>query len=290
MPARNRPQRDVSLPNGAEVPCLGLGTWRLGEQAGQHRAEVAALRLALDIGYRVVDTAEMYADGGAESVVGEALAAATQAGLAREVVFVVSKVLPQHAGAKAMQAACERSLRRLGLDQIDLYLLHWPGHVPLAETVQGFERLQRRGWIRHWGVSNFDLDDMRELLAVPGGSACSANQVHYSLSERGIEFDLLPWLRLQQMPVMAYSPIDQGALVDHPSLRAVAERHGVTPAQLALAWVMREPDVMAIPKAADAAHLRQNWQAASLALDADDLTRLDRLFPSPVRKQPLSMR
>jgi diketogulonate reductase-like aldo/keto reductase len=232
----------------------------------------------------------MYADGGAEAVVGEALAAAMRAGLAREQLFVVSKVLPQHGSVAGIQSACERSLRRLGLDQIDLYLLHWPGHVPLAETVDGFERLQRRGWIRHWGVSNFDLDNMRELLGVPGGSTCSANQVHYSLSERGIEFDLLPWQRLHQMPVMAYSPIDQGALVDHPSLRAVAERHGATPAQVALAWVMGQPGLVAIPKATHAVHLRHNWQAASLALDEADLARLDRLFPAPVRKQPLSMR
>jgi diketogulonate reductase-like aldo/keto reductase len=178
----------------------------------------------------------------------------------------------------------------LQLDHIDLYLLHWRGAVPLRQTVEGFEWLQQLQWIRHWGVSNFDVDDMRELIEVPGGNACSANQVWYSLSRRGIEFDLLPWQRLHQMPVMAYSPIDQGAFVDHPLLHELAERHGATPAQVALAWVLAQPGVLAIPKAAQALHLRHNWQAARLLLDAGDLSRLDRLFPPPSRKQLLSVR
>jgi diketogulonate reductase-like aldo/keto reductase len=279
----------VTLPHGAEWPSLGLGTWRLGEDAGRRGAEVAAVRQALDLGYRVIDTAEMYGEGGAETVVGEALAAALRGGLARDEVHVVSKVYPHNAGVEAMLAACERSLRRLQLERIDLYLLHWRGAVPLKETVDGFEMLQRRGWIGHWGVSNFDLADMQELTSAPGGGACSVNQIYYSLSQRGAEFDLLPWQRLKQMPLMAYSPIDQGGLVDHPSLRAVAERHAATPAQVALAWVLAQPGVLAIPKAVQAIHLRHNWQAASLTLDAGDLAVLDRLFPPPRRKMPLAM-
>jgi len=237
-----------------------------------------------------MDTAEMYGDGGAESVLGQALTEALREGVARDALFVVSKVLPHNAGVEAMLAACEASLRRLRLDCIDLYLLHWRGSVPLGETVSGFEQLQRRGWIRQWGVSNFDLDDLRELAAVPGGTGCAANQVYYSLSERGIEFELLPWQRLRQMPLMAYSPFDQGGLVDHVSLRAVAERHRATPAQVALAWVLRQPGVMAIPKAGHAVHLRQNWAARGLRLDDTDLAGLDRLFLPPRRKQPLAMR
>ena len=282
--------RELTLPHGEEVPSLGLGTWRMGEDALKRKSETDALRLALDIGYRVIDTAEMYGEGGAESVLGDAIAAALRGSLAREQLFIVSKVLPQHAGVENMIAACERSLRRLRLDCLDLYLLHWRGRVPLKETVDAFEVLQQRGWIRHWGVSNFDLLDMRELMAVPGGAACSVNQVHYSLAARGIEFDLLPWQRLRQMPVMAYSPIDQGALVDHPLLYELAERHGATPAQIALSWVLAQPGVMAIPKAAQALHLRHNWQATKVVLDASDLARLDRLFPAPARKQLLSVR
>ena len=281
---------EVMLPSGEDWPALGLGTWRLGEESARQAQEVASLRLAFEIGYRVIDTAEMYGEGGAEAVVGEALRAAFAAGLPREHMRVVSKVYPHNASATGVIAACERSLRRLGLDHIDLYLLHWPGSVPLAETVQGFENLRRRGWIRHWGVSNFDLDDLRALDAVPGGMACAANQVYFSLSQRGAEFEMLPWQRLRQMPLMAYCPIDQGALVDHPSLRAIAERHAATPAQVALAWVLQQPGVMAVPKAVQALHLRHNWAAARLPLDAADRAQLDRLFPPPRRKRPLAMR
>ena len=299
MQGRNGAPGEVSFPSGEERAALGLGTWRLGEDAALAAAEVRALRLALDIGYRVFDSAEMYAQGGAENVLGRALADAVLHGIAREALFVVSKVLPENASAEGVEAACERSLRRLRLDHIDLYLLHWRGAVPLADTVHGFERLQRRGLIRMWGVSNFDLDDMRELVAVPGGASCAANQVHYSLSQRGVEWDLLPWQRLQQMPLMAYSPIDQGALVEHPALRPIAERHRVTPAQVALAWVLRKVSVgpgsrqggvMAIPKAGSAVHLRHNWAAASLTLGEADLAALDLAFAPPGRKQALSMR
>jgi diketogulonate reductase-like aldo/keto reductase len=282
--------RSVALPSGEEWPVLGLGTWRLGEDPARREAEVAVLRQAFEIGYRVIDTAEMYGEGGAEEVVGAALAGAAHAGLAREDVVIVSKVYPHNASADGVVAACERSLRRLGIDQIDLYLLHWRGGVPLAETVAGFERLQQRQRIHHWGVSNLDHDDLLELDQVPGGRACSANQVYYSLSERGPEFALLPWMRARQMPLMAYSPIDQGALADHPALRAVAERHAATPAQVALAWVMAQPGVMAIPKAARVLHLRHNWAAAQLVLDDDDRATLERLFPPPRKARPLAMR
>jgi diketogulonate reductase-like aldo/keto reductase len=293
MSGHHRSPASVSFPSGEERPALGLGTWRLGEDPARAEAEVRALRLALDVGYRVFDTAEMYADGGAEQVLGRALAQAQQAGVARDELFVVSKVLPQHASADGVQAACEGSLRRLGLDRIDLYLLHWRGTVPLAETVRGFEQLQRRGLVHEWGVSNFDLADLRELVAVPGGAACTANQVHYSLSQRGVEWDLLPWQRLQQMPLMAYSPIDQGELADHPALRPVAQRLGVTPSQVALAWVLRQGrqgGVMAIPKAGSSLHLRHNWAAASLTLGPSELAELDRAFAPPRGKMPLSMR
>jgi diketogulonate reductase-like aldo/keto reductase len=290
MDARARAAPEVSFPNGELRPSLGLGTWRFGEAAERRAAELASLRQALEMGWRVIDTAEMYGDGGAETLTGQALAEAQRAGVPRGDLFVVSKALPQHASARGLQAACEASLRRLQLDCIDLYLLHWRGGVPLADTVRGFEQLQRRGLIRLWGVSNFDLDDMRELAAMPGGKACATNQVYYSLSQRGVEHDLLPWQRVQQMPLMAYSPFDQGELVDHPRLRPVAERHRATPAQVALAWLLRQPGVMAIPKAGNPVHLRHNWAAQKLQLTADDLIELDRHFAPPRGRQALAVR
>jgi diketogulonate reductase-like aldo/keto reductase len=282
---------EVSLPHGEDVPALGLGTWRYGESAARHGAEVSALRLAFEIGYRLVDTAEMYAAGGAEAVVGQAIAESVRSGIAqREAFFVVSKVLPENADPAGMVAACERSLRRLKLDHIDLYLLHWRGGVPLKDTIDGFEILQRRGWIRHWGVSNFDLSDMRELHALPGGSACASNQVYYSLSERGPEFELLPWMRLHAMPMMAYSPVDGGELAPHPVLDEIAARHGATGVQVALAWMLGQSGVMSIPKAVRATHLQQNWNAARIRLSTEDLAALDAVFPRPLRRRPLAMR
>lgn len=280
----------VTFPGNVQLSSLGLGTWRLGEDPARRAREVAAVRSALEIGWRVIDTAEMYGEGGAEAVVGAALAGAFRDGaLAREDVFVVSKVYPHNATARGAVAACERSLTRLGLDHLDAYLLHWRGSVPLQETVEAFETLRTRGRIRHWGVSNFDVDDMDELLRVRGGERCATNQIYYSLSARGPAFDVVPWLQRHAMATMAYSPIDQGALARNAALRALAKKRGVTPAQLALAWLVAQPGTMAIPKAASEAHLRENLAALSLTLGPGDLAELDAAFPPPRRKVPLAM-
>lgn len=280
----------VRFADGSTRPSLGLGTWRMGESARARGAEVAAVRLALEIGYRVIDTAEMYGEGGAEEVVGRALAEALRAGtVERNEVFVVSKVYPHNASRTGVRAACERSRKRLGLDRIDLYLLHWRGEHALAETVGGFEGLQARGWIGQWGVSNFDVADMEELLGVDGGAACAANQVYYSVGERGAGFELLPWLQHHGMPLMAYCPIDQGRLAGDAALAEVALRHGATASQVALAWAMQRPGVMAIPKAVREAHLRENFAAASLQLTAADLSDIDARFPPPKRRTALAM-
>jgi diketogulonate reductase-like aldo/keto reductase len=281
----------LNLPDGVVLPALGLGTWHMGESARSRADEVAALRLALEIGYRVIDTAEMYGEGGAEKVVGQAVAEALRSGtVTRGQIFVVSKVYPHNASRSGIAAACERSRKRLMLDHIDLYLLHWPGPHPLAETVAGFEAMQAQGRIRRWGVSNFDLDDLHELNDVPGGERCAANQVYYSLSTRGAEFDLLPWQRAHTMPLMAYCPLDQGGLASAPVLHGVAQRHGATASQVALAGLMSQSGVMVIPKAVREAHLRENFAAASLVLTEADLAEIDRHFPAPRRKTPLAMR
>ena len=281
----------LSLPDGTVLPALGLGTWHMGESARSRADEVAALRLALEIGYRVIDTAEMYGEGGAEEVVGQALAEALRSGtVAREQVFIVSKVYPHNASRAGIAAACERSRKRLQLDHIDLYLLHWPGPHALVETVAGFEAMQAQGRIRRWGVSNFDADDLHELNDVPGGEHCAANQVYYSLSTRGAEFDLLPWQRERSMPLMAYCPLDQGGLASAPALQGVAQRQDATASQVALAWLMTQRGVMVIPKAVREAHLRENFAAASLVLTEADLAEIDRHFPPPRRKTPLAMR
>ncbi len=275
------PIRTTALPCGEPVPVFGLGTWMMGERKESFADEVAALRLGLDLGATLIDTAEMYAD--AELVVGEAVKGR------RDGLFIVSKVLPSNASHAGTVAACERSLKRLGTDRIDLFLLHWRGGVPLAETVEAFEALKAAGKIRHWGVSNFDTDDMEKLSALPAGGNCQSNQVLYNLTRRGIEFDLLPWSRERSMPVMAYSPIEQGALAGNRALQAVADRHGASLAQIALAWVMREDGVIAIPKAVRPEHVRQNIAAADISLTQDDLAALDRAFAPPSRKRPLEM-
>lgn len=265
---------------GVQVPVIGQGTWRMGEDRHQHAREVAALREGLDLGLSLIDTAEMYGEGGAEQVVGEAIAGR------RDEVFLVSKVYPHNASLQGIQAACERSLKRLGCERIDLYLLHWRGRYPLAETVEGLEQLREQGKIGAWGVSNFDVEDLLELDQL----ACCANQVLYNLEARGVEFDLLPWQQRTGMPLMAYCPLSQaGALLHEPALLKVAQRHGVTPAQLALAWAIRQDGVIAIPKAVGSTHLRDNAAAASITLSADDLVQLDAAFPPPRRKQGLQM-
>lgn len=275
--------RMTALPSGEKNPVLGQGTWRMAEQAVTRKQEIAALRLGLDLGMTLVDTAEMYADGGAEELVGEAIAGR------RDEVFLVSKVLPGNASQRGTVTACERSLRRLRTDRIDLYLLHWRGSFTLRETLAAFDTLQRAGKIRHWGVSNLDLSDMEELAALPGGAAVQTNQVLYNLTRRGAEFDLLPWCRQRRIPLMAYSPIEQGRMLRHPALREVAARHDATPAQVGLAWLLRQEDMIVIPKASSEAHVRENRAVLDLRLDPQDIATLDRAFPPPTRAQPLAM-
>ena len=282
--------KNVKLGGGQAVPAIGLGTWRMGESARSKAAEVAAIRSAIGLGYRLFDSAEMYGEGGAETVLGLAVNDALRAGdVSREQLFIVTKVYPHNASRSGTRAACERSLKRLDLGFIDLYLLHWPGSHPLADTVAGFEGLRAQGQIRHWGVSNFDADDMVSLWALPGGTACAANQVYYSLAKRGIEFDLLPWQRRHGVATMAYCPIDQGTLAKSDALRPLAEALHATPAQIGLAWLISRGDVIAIPKAVQAQHQRDNLAAASLQLDAPALAQLDKLFAPPRRKVPLAM-
>ena len=274
--------RTVTLPGGERVAALGQGTWMMGEDPRRRQEELAALRAGLDLGMTLIDTAEMYGDGGAEELVGEAVAGR------REEVFLVSKAYPQNASRARLAQACERSLRRLRTDRLDLYLLHWRGSVPLAETVAAMQALQAAGKIRHWGVSNLDQDDMAELMAA-GGAGCATDQILYNLTRRGTELDLLPWLAGRGIPPMAYSPVEQGRLARQPALVAVAARHGVAPIQVALAWVLRRPEVIAIPKAARQAHVEVNRKAIDLVLAAEDLAELDRAFPAPRRPVPLEM-
>ncbi|TGQ87019.1 aldo/keto reductase [Mesorhizobium sp. M8A.F.Ca.ET.208.01.1.1] len=275
--------RTTTLPCGEAIPVLGQGTWKMGEDSRRRSDEVNALKLGLDLGVTLIDTAEMYAGGGAEEVVAKAIAGR------RAEVFLVSKVLPSNASRAGVQRACENSLKRLATDRIDLYLLHWPGSVPLSETVEAFEALKKAGKIRHWGVSNFDTEEMEELAGLRDGGNVQTNQVLYNLVRRGPEFDLAPWSRTRGIPLMAYSPVEQGALARNARLDAVAALHGATPAQIALAWVMRQDGVIAIPKAGSQEHVRQNVAALDIKLTPQDIADLDRAFPPPKRKRGLEM-
>ncbi len=273
----------LTLRSGTRMPTLGMGTWHMGERKRDRAREVAALRRGLELGMSLIDTAEMYGEGGAESVVGEAIADC------RDRVFLVSKVYPHHASRRGVVDACARSLERLATDRLDLYLLHWRGNLPLAETVAGFESLREAGRIRDWGVSNLGVNDLDELASVAGGKHCAANQVLYHLACRGIEFDLLPACRREGVAVMAYSPFDEGRLLHDKRLAAIAARIGASAAEVALAWLLARPGVVAIPKASDVAHVEANARARTRTLAEDILRELDRAFPPPTRASPLRM-
>lgn len=275
--------KHVTLPCGEAVAALSQGTWRLGDDPARRREEIDCLRRGIDLGMTLIDTAEMYGDGRSEALVGEAIEGR------RDQVFIVSKVYPHNASGRAMPASCDNSLKRLRVDAIDLYLLHWPGNVPLAETVKAFEALQRAGKIRHWGVSNLDLAHMRDLHDVPAGTAVQVDQVLYNLHRRGIEWDLLPWLRERKIPVMAYSPLDEGRLVRRRGLVEFASRHGMTPAQAAIAWLLAQDGVIAIPKTGSRKRLEENALALEHALTTAQLQELDALFPPPQGPTRLEM-
>ena len=275
--------KHVTLPDGERVPALGMGTWNIGDDRNTRAEEIATLQTGLDMGLRLIDTAEMYGEGLSESLIGEALAGR------RDDAFLVSKVYPHNASRKGTVAACERSLRRLGTDRLDLYLLHWRGDVPFEETIEAFLALQRAGKIRHFGVSNLDLADMEEFWDVPGGDATTVNQLLYNLTRRGIEYDLLPWMRERNVPVMAYSPIEQARLLRNPGLQRFAQQHGMTSAQAALAWLLTFDDIIAIPKTGHRDRLRENLRALDMTLTPEQLSQLDKLFPPPRHAQPLAM-
>lgn len=273
----------VVLPSGIAVPALGQGTWNMGESSDAAEREIDSLQAGIDLDMTLIDTAEMYAEGGAEEIVGQAIRGR------RDDVFLVSKVYPWNASRRGTVEACERSLRRMKTDHMDLYLLHWRGEHPLAETVEAFEALKADGKIGAWGVSNFDVTDMEELLSVPSGGNVAVNQVLYNLGRRGIEFDLLPWCRQHRIPVMAYSPIEQGRLARHPDLVHIAKAHQATPAQVALAFVLRLKEMIAIPKTATVERVRENRESVAIELTEADLATLEKAFPPPARKKPLEM-
>lgn len=275
--------KTVALPNGKTVPAIGIGTWKMGENARHRTAELTSLKRAIDLGMTLIDTAEMYGEGSAEELVGEAIRGR------REQVFVVSKVYPHNAGRLAAIAACERSLRRLGVERIDLYLLHWRGSVPLAETFTAFSELHDAGKIGAFGVSNFDVDDMQEAWDDPNGRQLATNQILYNLTRRSVEHALLPWCLEHRIPIMAYSPVEQGQLLRNRKLAEIARVKGSTPAQIALAWLLAQPQVIVIPKAGDPRHVEENRQAAEIELTAQDLKELDQAFPRPRKRVPLEM-
>lgn len=274
--------KHVTLPGGEVVPSMGQGTWKMGERAERRSDEIASLRAGVELGMTLVDTAEMYGDGAAEVLICEAL------GDRRDELFLVSKAYPQNASRSRLTGACEASLKRLGTDRLDLYLLHWRGSVPLAETVEAMKALKSAGKIRHWGVSNLDTNDMDQLVAA-GGDGCVTDQILYNLVRRGPELDLLPWLAQHKVPVMAYSPVEQGRLTSHPALDKVAAQVGATPAQVALAWTLRHDGLIAIPKTSSIAHVRENRAAADIVLSDADLATLDAAFPRPASRRPLEM-
>ena len=275
--------RTVTLPGGVKVPALGQGTWYMGDSAARRTEEITALQTGIDLGMTLIDTAEMYGSGKSEDLVGEALAGR------RDKVFLVSKVLPSNASRAGTKKACERSLKRLRTDVIDLYLLHWQGSYPFEETIAGMLDLQQEGKIRHWGVSNMDVEEMEEIVSIRKGDTCAANQILYNLSRRGVEYDLLPWCANRSIPVMAYSPIEQSRILKDKTLVSVAKRHDATPAQVALAWVLRNPDIIAIPKAGNVAHVRENAASLSISLTPEDLAEFDAAFRPPRRKMSLEM-
>jgi diketogulonate reductase-like aldo/keto reductase len=280
---RSCAMRKVRLPSGEEVPAFGLGTWQIGDDPASRAEELATLRLGLDLGATLIDTAEMYGDGRSEKLIAEAIEGR------RSEVFLVTKVYPHNASRKGTIVACDRSLRHLKTDRIDLYLLHWRGSIALAETLEAFVSLQRAGKIRYYGVSNFDLQDMQELVSLQGGQAVAANQLLYNLVRRGIEVDLLPWLRERHIPIMAYSPIEQAKLVRNSKLLEFSKRHGMTPAQVALAWLLAHDDVIVIPKTGSRERLKENLGALNHALTSHQLVELDRLFPAPKKARALEM-
>jgi diketogulonate reductase-like aldo/keto reductase len=271
--------RTVSLPDGGTMPVLGLGTWMMGERKREAAAELAALKLGIELGFSLIDTAEMYGNGGAETIVAAAIAGR------RDEIFLVSKVLPQNASRTGTVRACEASLKRLGTDRLDLYLLHWAGNHPVDDTIEGFEQLKRAGKILRWGVSNFDHAEMEPL----DGTAVASNQVLYNLARRGIEFDLLPWCRARSIPVMAYSPIEQGRILSNRALVSLAQARGCSAAQLALAWVLRQDGVVTIPKASNLAHVRENRAALDMVLSDAECAALDKAFPPPTKPTALAM-
>lgn len=273
--------KTVRLPSGEQVPAFGIGTWRMGDDSRTRAEDIATLRMALDLGACLIDTAEMYGEGRAESLIAEAIRGR------RDEAFIVSKVYPHNASRKGAVAACDRSLKRLATDRIDLYLLHWRGSIPLAETMEAFIALRDTGKIRHFGVSNFDLDDMEELWSVPGGPEIATNQVLYNLSRRGAEWALLPWLRKQRVPTMAYSPVEQARLLNDRKLTDFARTHRMTPAQAALAWLLTKDDVIVIPKTSNRDRLKENLGALERPLTQQQLAELDQLFPPP--KGPTSL-
>jgi len=281
-------KRKVKLPDGTLVPALGQGTWMIGDSPSKKAEEIRTLRLGIELGMSLIDTAEMYGDGRSETLIGEAIQGI------RDQVFLVSKVYPHHAGLKRISRSCEASLRRLKTDRLDLYLLHWRGSIDFSETVEGMERLVEEGKILRWGVSNMDTADMEELFQLAKGTRCATNQVLYHLGSRGIEYDLLPWQRNHGVPIMAYCPLAQAGLlrkglIEHPAVREIAERHHATPFQLLLAWCIRDGDVIAIPKASTEHHVFENAAAALIELSEDDKRRLDEAFPPPLRKVPLDI-